>query len=794
MAEQILAWEPGTRFSVLAPLARQRTGDLQAELERLRKEGFVRVRIDGDRFDLGDEVSVDPSRPHDLDVYVDRLSTKTGVRQRLTEALELATTLGEGRVRIVPADADELLWSERLACAACDRVLPELGPASFSFNSPAGACPRCAGLGTVRRFSTELVVPDPERSLSEGAIEPWGKPGGAFYKRMLGELRKHAKVDAEVPFKSLQEKTRRLLLEGGGGFEGVLPSLERRLEEYARRKRGEGADEAQTFELLEQELGRFSRHDVCPECEGARLRPESLAVTVGGESIASLAGRTVADLDTAMASLGLEGNQGAIADRILQEIRARARFLVDVGLEYLSLDRSAGTLSGGEGERIRLATQIGSALVGVLYVLDEPSIGLHPRDNARLMETLLRLRDRGNTVLVVEHDADTIRAADYVVDMGPGAGRHGGNVVAAGSPKEVESAPASVTGSFLSGARSIGTPQRRRQASGSLRIRGASANNLKDLDVDIPLGLLTCTTGVSGSGKSSLIMDTLLPAARVQLHRAAATVQGEVEGLDAVTRVVSVDQTPLGRTPRSNTATYTGLFGQLRELFASLPDARARGYKASRFSFNVKGGRCEACRGDGVVRIEMHFLPDVFVECEQCAGRRYNRETLEVRYRGYNIADVLDMQVDEARSFFEAIPKIRQRLDTLSEVGLGYLELGRSATTLSGGEAQRVKLARELDRGHREPTLYVLDEPTTGLHFVDVELLVAVLDRLVDAGHTVVVIEHHLDVLKRADHVVDLGPEGGSEGGRLVVEGTPEAVADCEQSHTGRYLRRVLEP
>ncbi|MFW6067101.1 MAG: excinuclease ABC subunit UvrA [Myxococcota bacterium] len=792
MTDRILAWPEGTRFAVLAPVVRGKKGAHRKLLEGFRREGYVRVRVDGEVRDLGEEIALDRARPHEIDLFIDRLSVKQGVRQRLAEAIELATGLADGLARVAPAEGAELLLSARFACVRCGLSLPEITPRTFSFNSPEGACATCAGLGAVRRFEAELIVPDPSLSIDEGAVAPWGKPGTSLHRHMRDRVVAAVGVDPARPWLRLPAAQRHDLLHGREGeYEGIVPWLERRTREYARRKTEEGVDEERTFEMLEQELGRYASWHTCEGCGGARLRPEALAVTVGGHNLHEMQELPIRRAHELLSSLELDVQRRAIGERILREVRHRLDFMIDVGLDYLTLGRAAATLSGGEAQRIRLATQLGAALSGVLYVLDEPSIGLHPRDNARLIGTLERLRDRGNTILVVEHDADAIRAADYVVDMGPGAGIEGGRVVAVGTPDDIAGDPASLTGAFLSGRRSVPVPRKRRVSSEAIELTDVRTHNLRGIDVRIPLGVLTCVTGVSGSGKSSLVMDTLVPAVRGL--RDGGIRCGEVKGLDAVDRLVEVDQSPIGRTPRSNPATYTGIFGPIRELFAGLPEARARGYGPGRFSFNVKGGRCEACRGGGVVRVEMHFLPDVFVTCEQCGGRRYNRETLDVRYRGRTIADVLDMSVDEAFALFEAVPRVRSGLAALRAVGLTYLELGRNATTLSGGEAQRVKLARELGRRGKGHALYVLDEPTTGLHFADVEMLVSVLRDLVDAGHTVVVVEHHLDVIKAADHVIDLGPEGGEAGGAVVAAGTPEEVAQVGASHTGHCLASRLE-
>jgi excinuclease ABC subunit A len=798
MTDRILAWPEGIRFAVLAPVVRGRKGSFARLLARFRKEGFVRARIDGRDVELDTDPKLARNETHDVDLVVDRLAIKEGVRQRLTEALELALSLAEGQVRVAPRDGEEVLLSERFACMRCGMSLPEVTPRTFSFNSHEGACPTCAGMGHLRRFEPARIVPEPSLSIEEGAVAPWGSAGTALQRHMIERLSEATDVDVRVPWTHLSEAHRTTVLHGGEGeeaFEGVIPWLERRTREYVRRKQEGGVDEERTFEMLEQEMGRFAEWAMCPDCRGMRLRPEALSVTVAGVGLGALNDMPVHRARDALQALDLSPAGRTVAQRVLDEVDHRLGFLLDVGLGYLTLGRAAATLSGGESQRIRLATQIGAALSGVLYVLDEPSIGLHPRDNDRLLRTLFALRDRGNTVLVVEHDEATIRAADHVVDMGPGAGAAGGRVVAQGSPAEIAQHPTSATGAFLSGRRAIEVPPRRRSPGARLILSGARQHNLRDLTVRIPLGALTCVTGVSGSGKSSLVVDTLIPALRgagPSRGEPPARVEWSPHDTAPIDQVVEVDQGPIGRTPRSNPATYTGIFGPIRELFAGLPEARARGYGPGRFSFNVKGGRCESCRGAGVVRVEMHFLPDVLVTCEACGGRRYNQETLDVRYRGKSVADVLDMSVDEAVGFFEAIPKVRGVLATLRSVGLGYLALGRSATTLSGGEAQRIKLARELARRVRGHTLYVLDEPTTGLHFVDVELLVQVLHDLVDAGHTVIVIEHHLDVIKCADHVIDLGPEGGEGGGRIVAEGTPEEVAATPGSHTGQALRSHL--
>ncbi|MEC7522749.1 MAG: excinuclease ABC subunit UvrA [Myxococcota bacterium] len=793
MVDRVLALGEGAKLTVQAPIASPEGGDWSRELDRLRKDGFVRVSLDGEVRDLGEDLTPDPDVPHTLEVQVDRISIRSGVRARLSESLELAASLGEGRVRVVVRGGDELLMSERLACPDHGPVLAALTPQTFSFNSVEGACPTCHGLGEERVFDPARVVPDPDKSIAEGALAPWGKPKAPYHRAMTRQLTAQLKVDLDKPWKKLSKGLRSKILDGAKEWKGVLALLEQRAQDYAQRKRESGADPEGAIEFLEEELGRFVERRVCSECGGARLRKEALAVTVGGENIRAVTSMSVADARGFFDGLELEGQRAEIADRLVREVRARLGFLVDVGLGYLSLERKAATLSGGEAQRIRLATQIGASLVGVLYVLDEPSIGLHPRDNARLIQTLIRLRDAGNTVLVVEHDVDTLRAADHVIDMGPGAGRLGGEVVAEGTPDEIAASEASATGRYLRGEMAP-TPTERRRPAGWLTLSDVRTHNLREVTARFPLGVLCAVTGVSGSGKSSLVVDTLLPLLREALHDAKVDpVEATIEGLDRIDKVIAIDQAPIGRTPRSNPATYSGVFGPIRELFASLPDARARGWSAGRFSFNVKGGRCEACAGDGVLRVSMSFLPDVFVTCEQCGGSRYDRETLEVRYRGHTIADVLAMTVDEALDLLEVIPKIRDKLKALVDVGLGYVHLGQSATTLSGGEAQRLKLAKELARKATGSTLYVLDEPTTGLHFSDVEVLLAALEDLVAQGNSVLVIEHDLDVIRRADHVIDVGPEGGDGGGDIVVAGTPEELAACAASHTGRHLKPLLE-
>ncbi|HEY8091965.1 MAG TPA: excinuclease ABC subunit UvrA [Polyangiaceae bacterium] len=811
IVDHVLALDDGTRLSILAPIARARKGELKLELERLRREGFVRARIDGSVVDLGDELELDRTRTHDLDVVVDRLVLKEGLKGRLTDSVELALKLGEGRL-LVQAGDDEPFWmSERFACIDCGISLPPIEPRMFSFNGPHGACPACDGLGARDVVDPERCVGDPRGTLREGVVLAWGRRGSVALATEVARAVEVLGVSPDVAWAKLPEEQRKAILFGAGGgrgkkkYEGLVPRLEERLVGLADTRIDDREDEdpdASEGGIADDEIGRFLVTRTCDACKGKRLRPEALAVKLGEKDIAQVGAMPLRHVRKFVEALGGElspqtfgTRESAIAEPLLKAVAARLGFLIDVGLDYLTLDRSAQTLSSGEGQRIRLATQIGAALVGVLYVLDEPSVGLHARDNARLIEAQVRLRDLGNTVLVVEHDREAILAADMVVDMGPGAGRHGGEIVSQGTPQQLMADPKSITGPWLNGKRRLPVPTKRKAKTRQcVRVVGARAHNLRDVTAEIPLGLFTCITGVSGSGKSSLVVDTLLPAARAKLYNATAPV-GEcdrVEGLDHVDKVVSIDQAPIGRTPRSNPATYTGIFALLRDLYAGLPDARARGYKAGRFSFNVKGGRCEACQGDGVLRVEMHFLPDVFVTCDTCAGRRYNRETLEVKYRGLSIADALDVTVEQASELFGAVPRIADKLEALRKVGLGYLTLGQPATTLSGGEAQRVKLARELSRKATGRTMYVLDEPTTGLHFADIEVLLAALTDLRDQGNTIIVIEHNLDVVACADWVIDLGPEGGEGGGEIVAVGTPEQILASERSHTATYLKDVL--
>ncbi|MCU0656227.1 MAG: excinuclease ABC subunit UvrA [Polyangiaceae bacterium] len=806
IVDTILGVGEGAKVQLLAPIARRRKGELKLELERLRREGFVRARVDGQLVELGDELVLDRQRPHDLDVMIDRLVLKESVRGRLTDSVELALKHGEGMLLLDRGDGQEpQVLSERFACVVCGVSLPPLEPRLFSFNGPHGACPACGGLGERTVVDPQRCIPEPGRSLRDGAVVSWGRRGSVAFATELTRAVEALGVDPGVPFRDLPPAQQQALLHGAEGrgkkkpYEGVVTRLSRLLEQGA--LEGEDEESEELGAVGAEDLWRFCVTRVCDACHGKRLRPEALAVKLDGRTIAELGALSLRGLREFLQQLQGSGGFGdgrhrAIAEPLLRSMVARLGFLIDVGLDYLSLDRSTSTLSGGEGQRIRLATQIGAALIGVLYVLDEPSVGLHARDNERLLSALRRLVDVGNSVLVVEHDREAILAADHLIDMGPGAGALGGRIVAQGTPAEVIASPHSVTGPHLAPSRPASAPSRRPPSDRWLRVVNARAHNLQGVTAEIPLGLFVCATGVSGSGKSSLIVDTLLPAVRSVLYGASSLVGAcdRVEGMNHVDKVISIDQSPIGRTPRSNPATYTGLFALLREHYASLPEARARGYKAGRFSFNVKGGRCEACQGDGVLRVEMHFLPDVFVTCEACAGKRYGRETLEVQYRGLSIADALELTVDRALQVFDGIPRMRDKLAALRRVGLGYMPLGQPATTLSGGEAQRVKLAKELSRKATGKTLYVLDEPTTGLHFADIDQLMVSLNELCDAGNTVLVIEHNLDVVAQADWVIDLGPEGGERGGRIIAQGTPEEVAATEGSHTGAHLARLLAP
>jgi excinuclease ABC subunit A len=802
IVDQILQLPEGTRFTVNGPVVRDRKGEYKDVFEHLQAEGFSRVKVDGEQYLLEEGVpELDKKFKHTIEVVVDRLVMKPDLRTRLAQSVETAAQLADGLVVIDVVDGSEMTFSEKFACPEHGVSLPELQPRIFSFNSPHGACPRCTGLGAQQEIDPDLLVPDPTLSIGEGALVPWSLGSSGFYESVIQAIADRYEIDLEEPWQDLSEEQQNRFLYGTDGeriyvsyrnrmgrrraytmaFEGLVPSLERRYRD---------TDSSQQRERIEE----YMSFRPCPVCKGARLKPEVLAVTVGDNNIHEFTRMSVTRAIEFLDGLALSETEQLIGARVIKEIRERLTFLDNVGVGYLNLDRAAATLSGGEAQRLRLATQIGSQLVGVLYILDEPSIGLHQRDNGKLIATLDRLRDLGNTVLVVEHDEQMMRAADHLVDMGPGAGEHGGHVVAEGPAGRIERNKKSITGQFLSGARTIAVPERRDEDLGTFWVRGASMHNLKDIDVEFPVGKFVCVTGVSGSGKSTLVNEIVYKALANRLHKLRVKPGEHVgcEGIECFDKVIDIDQSPIGRTPRSNPATYTDLFTPIRELYSLTPEAKVRGYKPGRFSFNVRGGRCETCKGDGQIKIEMHFLPDVYVPCETCKGARYNRETLEVRFKGKSIADVLDMSVEEALAFFAKIPKLRRKLQTLHDVGLDYIKLGQPATTLSGGEAQRVKLAKELSKIATGRTLYILDEPTTGLHFADIEKLLDVLQRLVDAGNTVLVIEHNLDVIKQADWLVDLGPEGGEAGGEIVATGTPEQVADVEESFTGQFLRQVL--
>ena len=804
MVDQVMELPEGTKIQLLAPVVRGKKGEHAKVFERAKKSGYVRVMVDGNMYELSEEIKLDKNIKHNIEIVVDRLVVKPGIERRLTDSIENVLALTEGLFLLDVIGGEQVTFSQSFACPDCGISISEIEPRSFSFNNPFGACPVCFGLGYKMEFDPELMIPDRHLSLNQGAIQVMGWQSstdkGSFTNALLRALSKAYDFSLDTPFEELPEKIQHMLIYGGFGevkvhyvgqrgegtypvtFEGLIKNVERRYRET-------GSD------TMKQEYESFMRITPCKECGGMRLKKEALAVTVCDKNIYEITAMSIGNLQQFLTDLKLTKQQVLIGGQVLKEIRARVGFLIDVGLNYLSLARATGTLSGGEAQRIRLATQIGSGLVGVCYILDEPSIGLHQRDNDKLLNTLKNLRDLGNSLIVVEHDEDTMLAADHIVDIGPGAGSHGGEVVAQGTAEEIMQIPDSVTGQYLSGILQIPVPDTRKKPTGFLKIIGAAENNLKNVTVDIPLGVMTCVTGVSGSGKSSLVNEILYKHLAKSLNR-ARTIPGkhkEIQGIDQLDKVINIDQSPIGRTPRSNPATYTGVFDQIRDLFAGTQDARARGYKKGRFSFNVKGGRCEACGGDGIIKIEMHFLPDVYVPCEVCGGKRYNRETLDVKYKGKSIYDVLEMTVEEAVPFFDSIPSIKRKIETLNDVGLSYVKLGQPSTTLSGGEAQRIKLATELSRQSTGKTIYILDEPTTGLHFADVHKLVEILQRLVENGNTVVVIEHNLDVIKCADYIIDMGPEGGDGGGQVVAKGTPEEVAENPDSYTGQYIKKMLE-
>ena len=804
MVDQIMKLAERTRIQLLAPVVRGRKGTHAKLLEQARKSGYVRVQIDGSLYELSEEIQLDKNKKHNIEIVVDRLIVKEGIEKRLTDSIETVLNLAEGRLMVDTMDGNIQNFSQSFACPDCGISIDEIEPRSFSFNNPFGACPSCFGLGYKMEFDVDLMIPDKSLSIQQGAITVLGWQSctdkGSFTRAILDALAKEYGFDLDTPFEEYPQKIRDILLYGTNGhqvkvyykgqrgegvydvaFEGLIKNVERRYRET-------GSD------ATKQEYETFMRITPCPACKGQRLKPEALAVTVGDKNIYEVTSLSISSLQEFLNELKLTPTQEMIGEQVLKEIRSRVGFLVNVGLDYLTLSRATGTLSGGEAQRIRLATQIGSGLVGVAYILDEPSIGLHQRDNEKLLATLKHLRDLGNSLIVVEHDEDTMRAADCIVDIGPGAGEHGGKLVAIGTAEEIMKNPDSITGQYLSGKKKIPVPSERRKPTGFLIVRKAAENNLKNIDVKIPLGVMTCVTGVSGSGKSSLVNEILYKSLARKLNR-ARTIPGKhkcIEGVEQLDKVINIDQSPIGRTPRSNPATYTGVFDQIRDLFAATSDAKARGYKKGRFSFNVKGGRCEACSGDGILKIEMHFLPDVYVPCEVCHGKRYNRETLEVKYKGKNIYDVLNMTVEEALEFFDHVPSIKRKIQTLYDVGLSYIKLGQPSTELSGGEAQRIKLATELSKRGTGKTIYILDEPTTGLHFADVHKLIEILRRLSEGGNTVVVIEHNLDVIKTADYIIDIGPEGGDKGGTVIASGTPEEVAANPASYTGRYVSKYL--
>lgn len=804
VVDAVKAIPSGSKIQIIAPLIRGRKGEHVKVLDQIRKDGYVRVKIDGDVYDINETPKLDKNCKHDIDVIIDRIVIKDGIDTRLSDSLETAFSLGQGLAKVDVVGESEMLFSQHFACPDCGISIEELSPRMFSFNNPYGACPSCSGLGYNEKLDVDRIIPDKTLSIAQGAIDAngWSSKDGSYGMLYFKALAEQYGFSLETPWCDLTDKVKNIILYGTGdeklhleyerefysgswdaAFEGIIPCMERRYNETK-------------SDAARNQYENYISQVECPDCHGARLKPEVLAVTIKGKSIADVCSMPVGEVSAFLDSIELSESESIIASRIFKELKARLNFLVNVGLDYLTLSRSATTLSGGEAQRIRLATQIGSGLVGVLYILDEPSIGLHQRDNSRLLDTLRGLRDLGNTLIVVEHDEETIRSADHIVDIGPGPGVHGGRVIAQGSVEDIMAVPESITGQFLSGVRAIHVPEVRRQASNGnwLTVKGCRENNLRNIDVRIPLGVFTCVTGVSGSGKSSLVNGIIKKYLLNKLNR-AHTKPGDFDSMDGyenLDKVIDIDQSPIGRTPRSNPATYTGLFDLIREVFAMTPDAKLRGYTNGRFSFNVKGGRCESCRGDGIIKIEMHFLPDVYVPCEVCGGKRYNRETLEVKYKGKTIADVLDMTVEQALDFFAPLPKLAKKLQTLYDVGLGYIKLGQSSTTLSGGEAQRVKLSAELARRDTGRTLYILDEPTTGLHFADVEKLLAILQRLCDSGSSVLVIEHNLDVIKSADYIIDLGPEGGKRGGNVIAAGTPEEVSLCENSYTGQYLRNIL--
>ncbi len=803
MTDIILSWKKGIKFQILSPIVRGRKGEYKKLLSDLLKKGFTRVRINGNFFLLEDEIKLDKNKKHTIEIVVDRLKISKEIHHRLTESIETALELSNGILLVLREDGKEFMFSEKLACLKCNISYEEIEPRLFSFNSPYGACPYCSGLGTKLEIDPELVIPNKNLSINDGALAAVTSQGGYYYQ-MIEALAKHYKFSLDTPFKDLPDDIQKIILYGSeekihsfifstrsmkiekifSNFEGIINNLMRRYKQ---------TDSDAVREWIET----FMINTVCPYCNGQRLKPEALAIKIKGINIAELSSMPIKNILNFFNNLVLSETEQIISKQIIKEIKLRLKFLINVGLDYLTLDRKSSTLSGGEAQRIKLASQIGSQLMGVIYILDEPSIGLHQRDNHKLIETLLHLRDIGNTIIVVEHDLDTIKASDFVVDLGPGAGRNGGEIVVTGSPKEIQKNKKSITGAYLSGKKKIEIPKKRRPINKqeNIKLYGATGNNLKSIDVEFPLGTFICITGVSGSGKSTLINETLYPAISKQLH-SYSTLRAlpfkKIEGTEFINKIINIDQSPIGRTPRSNPATYTGVFTFIRELFSKLPESRIRGYKPGRFSFNVKGGRCENCSGDGVIKIEMNFLPDVYVTCETCKGKRYNRETLEIKYNGKTIADILDMTVDEALVFFKNIPQINNKLTTLKEVGLGYIHLGQQATTLSGGEAQRIKLATELSKKATGKTLYILDEPTTGLHLEDIQYLLKVLNKLVDKGNTVIVIEHNLDVIKIADYIIDLGPEGGDEGGTVVATGTPEDIALNPNSYTGHFLKQIL--